>query len=295
MGNKKDIIKVGYLLSYDYSYIFTSIKQIYNEADRIVISYDSGNKTWAGNDVYIPESFFIEIKEIDTQNKIIFYKDNFYIPGMQPMELETRQRNMMSEKLGKGGWHIQMDGDEYAYDFKKLSRFLRKHRYLLKNPEKRPFNFQVTFVTLFKYNEEGYYVIKPFDEKCMLITNAPQYRYARLNHNTERVLPLNYYLIHQSWARDEEEIIEKINNWGHKNDFDTSKFLESWKALNSSNYKAYKNFHPLDEKQWKELSFFPAKNIDEFITSFSAKYPQNKLSLDLSTTKKLKLRLKSLF
>ncbi|WP_284459884.1 hypothetical protein [Chryseobacterium sp.] len=295
MGNKKDIIKVGYLLSYDYSYIFTSIKQIYDEVDRIVISYDANNKTWAGNDVHIPDSFFTEIKKIDAQNKIIFYKDTFFISGMQPMELETRQRNMMAEKLGKGGWHIQIDGDEYAYDFKKLSQFLRSHRYLLKNPEKKSFNFQVTFVTLFKHNAEGYFVITPFDEKCMLITNAPQYKYARLNHNTERVYALNYYLIHQSWARDEAEIIEKINNWGHKNDFDTSEFLESWKILNSSNYNEYKIFHPLDKSQWKELSFFPAKNIDEFIASFSKKYPQNELNLDLSFTKKLKLKIRSLF
>lgn len=293
MRDKKNIIKVGYLLSYDYSYIFTSVKQIYDEVDSIVISYDAQNKTWAGNDVFIPESFFNEIKEIDTQNKIIFYKDNFYVPGMQPMELETRQRNMMAEKLGLDGWHIQIDGDEYAYDFKKLAKFLRKHSYLLKDPKKRPFNFQVNFVTLFKHNEEGYFVITPFEEKCMLITNYPKYEYARLT-NKGRVLPLDFYLIHQSWARDEQEIVEKINNWGHKNDFDTMKFFDHWQELNAGNYQDFKNFHPLDKTQWKELSFFPSKNIDEFISSFSNKYPQKDLKLELSGTKKFKLWLKSL-
>jgi len=294
MRNKENLIKVGYLLSYDYSYISTSIRQIYQDVDSIIISYDAENKTWAGNDVFIPESFFSEIKKNDPQNKITFYKDSFHIPGKEPMELETRQRNMMAEKLGPGGWHMQIDSDEYAYDFKKLATFLRKHSYLLKNPEKRPFNFQVNFVTLFKKNEDGYFVITPFEEKCLMITNYPKYEYARVT-NKGRTLSLDFHLIHQSWARDEQEIIQKINNWGHKNDFDTNTFLGQWKNLNAENYKTFKNFHPLEASHWKEISFFRAKTIDDFISSFSSKFPQPDLKLNLSSTKKIKLWLKSLF
>lgn len=291
---KKKIIKVGYLLSYDYSFIFTSICQIYEHADIIVMSYDSNNKTWAGNDIYIPESFFNEIKKLDIQNKIIFYKDSFYKEGMQPMDLETRQRNLMAEKMGTDGWHIQIDGDEYAYDFGKLAQFLKKNKYLLKNPAKNSFNFQVNFVTLFKQNTEGFFVIAPFEEKCMLITNYPKYEYAR-NTNKGKTIPLDYYLIHQSWARDENAISEKINNWGHKNDFNTSVFFDLWRELSSDNYKKFTDFHPLYKALWKELSFFSATNINSFIKTFSEKYPQKKLHLDLSFTKKIKLYLRSLF
>lgn len=294
MGNKKNIINVGYLISYDYAFIFTSIKQIYNEADHIVICYDADSKTWSGNHIHIPESFFTEIKKIDNQNKITFYKDTFYIAGLQPMELDTRQRNMMAKKMGKSGWYIQIDGDEYAYDFKVLAEFLRKNKYLLAHPKQNPINFQVNFVTLFKQNEDGFFVISPFVEKCMLITNYPVYEYARLIRKG-RTLPLDFFLIHQSWARKESEIIEKINNWGHKNDFDTAKFLDQWKQLSSQNYQEFNNFHPLESSHWQELSFFPAKNIEEFILSFSAIHPQKKLHLNLSSTKKIKLWIKSLF
>ncbi len=294
MRDKKNIIKAGYLLSYDYSYIFTSVKQIYDHVDRIVISYDENNKTWAGNDVYIPESFFSEIKSLDTQHKIILYKDTFYIEGTAPMDLETRQRNMMAEKMGNGGWHMQIDGDEYAYDFKKLSQFLRKHEYLLANPEKNPINFQVDWVTLFRHDESGFYIIEPFEEKCFLITNYPKYQYARRT-NTGRTLPLEYRLIHQSWARDENEILEKIMNWGHKNDFDTMKFFEFWKSIHSENHTDFVDFHPLSPSDWHQLSFFPAKNIDDFIIAFERKFPQPELKLHLSGTKKFKLWLKSLF
>lgn len=291
---KKKIIKVGYLLSYDYSYIITSLKHIYKYVDSIVISYDINNKTWAGNNIQIPESFFLEIKKFDNLHKIIFYPDTFYVAGMQPMELETRQRNMMAEKLGLHGWHIQIDSDEYAYDFQKITKFLRKNKYLLRIAKEKHFNFQVNFVTLFKQNDEGFFVITPFEEKCMLITNYPKYEYARLTRK-EQTLSLNYYLIHQSWARGESEIEEKINNWGHKNDFDTSVFLAQWKSLNAGNYLDFKDFHPLDKSQWKQLSFFPAKNIDEFIFSFSKEYPQTDLHLEISSTKKIKFWFRGLF
>lgn len=294
MKSNKKIIKVGYLLSYDYSYIFTSLKHVYNHADFIVISYDENNKTWAGNDIEIPEHVFADLKKLDTDNKILLYKDSFYISGMQPMDLETRQRNLMVEKMGTGGWHIQIDGDEYAYDFGILTQFLKKHAYLLKNPTKNPYNFQVNFVTLFKQNSEGYFIITPFEEKCMLITSYPKYEYAR-NTNKGKILPLDYYLIHQSWARDEAEILEKINNWGHKNDFNTSEFYNFWKSINAENYKNFKDFHPLYNNLWKELDFFPAESINEFITSFSKKYPQKNLRLDISFTKKIKLYIKNLF
>ncbi|HAP96362.1 hypothetical protein [Epilithonimonas hominis] len=161
MTDKKNVIKAGYLISYDYAYIFNSLKLIYDHLDSIIISYDADNKTWAGNDILIPESFFTEIKAIDIHNKIAFYKDQFYIPNREPMELETRQRNMMAEKMGNGGWHIQIDSDEYAYDFGTTAKFLRKNRFLTKNPKKTPIIFLVNLIVLFKNNKDGYYVIQP--------------------------------------------------------------------------------------------------------------------------------------
>lgn len=39
--------------------------------------------------------------------------------------------------MGSGGWLIQIDSDEYAYNFKLLSQFLRKNQFLTKNPIKK--------------------------------------------------------------------------------------------------------------------------------------------------------------
>lgn len=51
----------------------------------------------------------------------MFYKDDFYVTGFSPMELETRQRNLIGEFMGKGGWHLTIDTYEYPYDFEKLA------------------------------------------------------------------------------------------------------------------------------------------------------------------------------
>ncbi|WP_234109257.1 MULTISPECIES: hypothetical protein [Chryseobacterium] len=288
------MIKVGFLLSYDYQYIFTALDEIYQEADLIVMSYDVDRKTWAGNYVEIPESFFDEVRKYDVANKIKFYGDHFFVPGHTAMELETRQRNMMAKVMGKGGWHIQIDSDEYAYDFKKLVYFLRKNSFLLRNPTKTPATFLVNFVTQFKRDNDGFYVITPYREACYLVTNTPEYVKARVT-NSDKNYFLNYNLIHQSWARSEEEILQKIKNWGHKDDFKVDDFFEKWKNLSKENFHLYSDFHPLDGKSWSRIEFVGSSNIQEFIEVFQEEHPQMEIFNPWSRTKRLKLFLKSLF
>jgi len=293
MKTKKNIIKVGYLLSYDYKFIFNSIKQIYDFSDEIFICYDKDGKTWAGNDFEIPDNIFSEIRKLDHKNKIVFYSDTFYVEDLSAIDLDTRQRNMLAQKMGKGGWHIQIDSDEYLVGFEKLAAFLRKQKYLLRNTEKTPVNFFVNFVTLFKQTEEGFFVISPFTESCFLITNVPEYINARFPQNSFS-LKLTVNNIHQSWARTQNEILQKINNWGHSNDFDTADFYNKWDNLNQENYAQFKNFHPIYPKDWQELKFIPAKSVEEFIVNFEKKYPQQEIKMPLKLKKRIKLYLKSL-
>lgn len=290
-NNSKKIIKVGYLVSYDYEYIFNSLKETYAHSDLIVLSYDKNFQTWSGNTFVIPDSFFEEIKKIDVDNKISFHKDAFYVENLDGMASETRQRNMLGEFMGKGGWHIQIDSDEYPYDFKKLTDFLHSNKFLLRNAHKNPVNFLAKWVVLFKKDENGIYIIKPFEETCYLVTNYPKYSYARRTIGRDFVL--NYYTIHQSWARSEDEIYTKLTNWGHKNDFDTMLFFENWKNLNKNNYQEFENFHPLTGEAWKKLEYQEAKSIDEFTQIYKEKLPQNEIKLKF--TKRAKLFLKSIF
>ena len=68
--------------------------------------------------------------------------------------------------------------------------------------------------------------------------------------------------------------MQKIKNWGHRDDFDTMLYLEFWKSLNSENYKNYKNIHPLSPKVWNELFFFKSDSIADFIAEYQVANPQ---------------------
>lgn len=75
----------------------------------------------------------------------------------------------------------------------------------------------------------------------------------------------NFYFVHQSWARDESELQEKVNNWGHKNDFNQAKYFENWQNINRDNFTEIKNFHPVNPNEWESFEYIESKNIKEFI------------------------------
>lgn len=271
------MIKVGYLVSYDYDMLLTSIEQLYDYVDRIFIAIDEERKTWSGNDFELPQSFFDEIELFDSKNKIEFYFDSFYLEELSPIQCETRERNMLLKKMGKG-WLMQLDVDEYIYDFIEVVKYLNKYWYLTLFPKFTPIVFKGKFVTLYRQLEDGYIYIDN-DEHFSFITNQSNYIHTRKN-NTVRNHFTNIKVIHQSWARSEDEIQKKIKNWGHRDDFDTQKYFEFWRNLSSSNYMFHKNVHPIVPEVWDKLYFLPSTSIYEFIEKYANNNSQELIFID---------------
>lgn len=273
-------IKAGFIVSYDYAYLFNAIAPLYSYANKIVLAIDENNLTWSGNKFVIPQSFFEAIRELDRDNKIELYFDNFYIPELTPMECETRERNMLLNKLGNGGWKLQLDVDEYIYDFNSISKFLHKNWYFTIFPRFTPMQFRGKLITLFKQVEDGFLYIDN-EERFTFITNGYKNDASRVN-TKRRSFYTNIAVIHQSWARNENEILTKILNWGHRDDFDTMSFFEYWKKLDNNNYQEYINFHPFNPKFWQKLEYIRAANINEFITTYSNNNKQQLNRFDLT-------------
>lgn len=259
------MISVSYLVSYDYDLLLTSIKQLYDDVDKIVLAIDNESKTWSGNTFKIPDSFFEEVKLFDKKDKIKLYLDQFYMSDLTPMECESRERNMVLKKLGKG-WKIQLDVDEYIYDFKKIAKYLKKYWYLNLFPKLTPICFQGKLITLFRELPDGYLYIDN-EEKFPFITNQTTNTHTRRNNKIKNHFS-NIKVIHQSWARRDEQIHLKIKNWGHRDDFDTEIYFQFWKGLNSSNYKEFKDIHPITPEVWNVLEFMPSNSIDDFIVKY---------------------------
>lgn len=259
-------INVGILVSYDYLFLKDSLPLIYKDSDKIVLALDENFNTWSGNKFIVEKEFFDWIKKFDIHNKIEFYRDNFYIPALTSIENDTRERTMLSEYFGNGNWYIQIDSDELFLNFKGFTDVLKRNANYLNNPKKNQIQICLFFVNLFKKVDGGYlYVSKPF-EPFSTVTNFINYKTARVTYGQKKYLP--FFVVHNTWARENEEIYFKLNNWGHNKDFDVEKYFSFWKCVTKENFKEFENIHPVEGKKWKELSFCPGENLQDVVSYF---------------------------
>ena len=252
-------IHVGFLLSYDYELLKIALPPVYKCSDRIFIAIDQDNLTWSGNKFKVDESFFEWLKEFDKENKIELYFDKFYVPNLTTTQMDTRERKMLSDKMGIGNWLIQIDSDEYFVDFEGFVKQIKKYDHYLDNPEKHKIQIAAFWVIIYKYTENGMvYVDKPM--KSIFATNYPNYKAFR--RTNERVIYLNSLVLHESVSRTEEELRFKLKNWSHNTHVNNS-FLDKWLKVNETNYKDYNDFYYIEPNRWKTLDYFPTKKIEE--------------------------------
>ncbi|OXB04804.1 hypothetical protein [Flavobacterium pectinovorum] len=252
-------IHVGFLFSHDYEKLKLSIPPVYAASDRIFIAIDENYITWSGNKFEVDPDFFEWLKEIDTDNKIEIYRDNFYVPSLTEIEMDTRERHLLSLKMGIGNWLVQVDSDEYFFDFEKFVLDLRKHDHYLDNPEKNKIQIAAFWVILYKYTDNGIlYVDLPM--KAIFATNYPNYNLAR--RTSSRVIYTNNIVLHESLSRTEKELRFKLENWGHKRQVNAG-FIDKWIKVNEKNYTELRDFYYIEPNRWKKLNYFPSRDLKE--------------------------------
>lgn len=261
------IVKVGYLISYDYEYLRHSLPLIYNnqKVHEIILVLDKDRLTWSGNKFEISADFFEWIKVIDQQHKIKIIEESFCNSALSPMVNETVERNYLYSEMGNCDWYIQLDCDEYFVNFDGFIMELEKI-YLDKNKVLNPISVTARFAHLFKKTEKGFLVISPAQENAWIATSNPVCHYGRVNEENEKI-ESDAIIVHQSWAREEAEIYQKITNWGHKNDFNSESYFKLWKSLDEHNYKYVQNFHPLKNNDgiWAQLKLLNIENIEKLL------------------------------
>jgi hypothetical protein len=254
-----DAIKVGFCVAYDWAFLRKSLPLIYDYADRICLSLDRNRRSWSGNLYDFDEtSFWKFITDIDTRTIIDVYEDDFYDPALTPIQNDSRQREMMARRMGEGGWHVQIDSDEYFFDFPGFKYYLLSVHSCPTGRE-RPLNVCCAVIPLIKKLENGYIFVRGNIRKLEffpLATNRPQYSTARRNGHFNHVSP--FFVLHETWARGEEDLLAKINNWGHVYDIDDKmSYINLWKAIDAYNWRYIQDFHPLVGLTWQRLGFVP--------------------------------------
>ena len=266
-------IQTGFLVSYDYEKLKKSIPPVYNKSNDIFLAIDCENRTWTGTKFEISEDFFVWIKTFDVDKKITIYRDNFYVPELSPIDNDTRERQMLGEKMGIGNWLVQIDADEIFLDFDKFVETLRKYDHFLDNPKKNKVQFSGFLINIYKYLDNGILYVDGAT-KFMVATNYPNYKRAR--NTKERVIYIPHYALHETLSRTEEELVFKISNWGHKDEIN-SEFFAKWKSANENNYTQLKDLFYLNPKIWKSLGYFPSENLND-IKGFINENPNLKKS-----------------
>ena len=250
-------IHVGFLLSYDYDKLKLSIPPVYNDADRIFIAVDENLTTWSGNKFEIDPHFFDWLEKFDVDKKIEIYRDNFYVPELTGIQMDTRERYMLGIKMMIGNWIIQIDSDEIFVDFEDFVKKLRKYDSYLDNPKKKRVLIAGFHINIYKYLEDSMLYVNNAT-KFYVATNYPNYKLAK--NTKERIIYINSYVLHEGLSRSEEELEYKLNNWSHREDVNTS-FLTKWKMANKDNYKDIKDVFYLNPKTWKSLSNLSLVNV----------------------------------
>lgn len=269
---KEKIIKVGFCVSYDWELLKNSVPRVYKDAEIICFSLDKNRRSWSGAFyTFDDQKFYNWIKEIDVENKIQVYEDDFFVPELNPLENDNRQRNLMAKFMGEGGWHIQIDSDEYFIDFAAFVNYLKKLN-PTPTPKQKPINICVNQIPLLKRLAKGMIVVNFEDrayEYAPFATNVPIYQAARRNGHFNHIS--NAFAIHETWARSEQDLWSKINNWGHSEDFNKESYYSLWKALDEYNCQYIKNFHPLQPTTWPSLLYCEGQDIDKVISNLQKK------------------------
>ena len=229
-------------IAYDFQHAFKSILSYYEIADEIILGLDKDRISWSKHGFdFDSKVFFDWINLYDSQNKIKVYEDNFH-KSEEPMENEVAERNYLSKLCKEENYIVSIDSDEVILNQKEFLDWM-----INKNVDGQ--DIKANWITIYKVIENKAFVTLPHETVNVGTNLRDNYKKGRITSSSEVVLsPLK--ILHFSWGRTREQLIQKLQNFGHSKDFNIYKQVDVWDSINLNNYSRIKNFHPLNLKQW---------------------------------------------
>lgn len=233
------------LLAYDYRYAFTSIRSYYDIADEIILGLDSQRLTWMKQPFTIDlDEVHAYLRDVDPQGKARIVEGDWHSEA-DPMVNELLERSCLSHEAAPGNWVVQIDADEVLVNGPEFRQWL-----LSSNPE--PYDVFARWISVFKTFGNQVLLIAPPNEPVPVATMMRgAYCSCRLTAQPALMSPLR--LLHFSWGRTANELMQKLANWGHRHDFDIEKYYKLWESVDLQNYTQLRDFHPLNGPAWPSL------------------------------------------
>ncbi|MGD9681656.1 MAG: hypothetical protein AB7W16_10765 [Candidatus Obscuribacterales bacterium] len=235
------------LLAYDIAYFEESVRSYVDIVDEVVIGLDENRETWSGGTFELDSE--ITGKLLGVSDKVRIIQDQFYMPGLSPMENDTRERNFLSSHIEGADWLLSVDSDELLMNAQDLDEFLHaqkdKSSCVLGN-----------WVSVYKELDDSYLVVgkdgEIFLHPTPIVTAVPEI-FINARWTTQSNIMSPAILLHFTWARSEAELRRKLANWSHSSDFSIEHHFDLWVNADGNNYKTYKDFHPLTADAWPGL------------------------------------------
>lgn len=246
------------LISYDYKYAFDAIRSYYDIADEIFLGIDEDRITWSGNKFVLDDiecNNFLD--EVDTQRKIRVISKNFH-GSTRPIDNDTHERRTLSGYCKPGNWIIQIDADEVLLNPKEFVQYLTDNEEVLENCA-----IKGNWITVFKSFDNQCLVIDAdgdTDGRIFIGTKSPN-AYTMCRDTNEMAIQTPLRLLHYSWGRSRADLKQKLENWGHSRDFNTTAYLEMWDKVTLDNYQDFKNIHPLHGPHWPKLKLIDVAEV----------------------------------
>lgn len=264
-------ISVISLISYDAEYLPESIKAYYPYVNEIVLGLDKDRITWSNNKFTFDEDkLWSELQKIDKDDKIKVVEHNFHESKI-PLENDNFERNYLKSQCTYD-WILSIDADEVLVSPKS---FFYKFCPIVA-PYRQKVDIAMTWLLPMKEFENDFLVIANPDHRwfkgdtqAVMSSKDKTFTYCRWTEN-RRVIPSPLCSVHWSFCRTEENLLQKLSNFGHSDKTASDPFLNNWRIVNLDNYEALTNFKTsgYGNNQWPRLikiskaQFWAAANME---------------------------------
>lgn len=259
---KKSVIS---LIAYDAEYLPASIKSYYPYVDEIILGLDKDRISWSNKKFSFKEDeLWAALRVIDTEHKIVVIEDNFHVSSIA-IENDTYERNILKSHC-KYDWIFSIDADEVLIN---AQDFFTKWCPIVA-PYRDKLDISFTWLLPFKEFENEYLVIANPDNRWFkgdtqgfATSKSKTFTYCRWTDN-KRVIHSPLGVVHWSFCRTEENLAQKLHNFGHSDKTTSDPFYANWKLTNLSNYHNLTNFKTsgFGSNQWPKLLSVPKSQFD---------------------------------
>lgn len=251
----------AYVLLGDTRWVRQSVLSYYDHVTRLVAIGDRHCRGWDGQPLSV-EASAAAVADLDHENKVEFVCDDLYLPGMHPVALDTRARQLgLARARQHADWVLQIDLDEIVPCPEVLVQHVRQaaeqdadavdfpSRWFMGKVGGRTDTYleacSATWRTAAHY--PGPLAVGPtatlnYARRAFARTYRVDIRkrntypeYTR-DHPVHAVVPPREAVIHMSWVLPHEQLPSyKCDQYGHEFDFDMNRFRS---------YRAWRLRHP---------------------------------------------------